>query len=31
MDEECAPEVAAQADVEVDGPAGAFALLEQLA
>jgi trehalose 6-phosphate phosphatase len=31
VDEESAPEVAAQADVEVDGPAGALALLEQLA
>lgn len=31
VDEESAPEVAAQADVEVEGPAGALALLEQLA
>jgi trehalose 6-phosphate phosphatase len=31
VDEESAPEVAAQADLVVDGPAGAQALLEQLA
>jgi trehalose 6-phosphate phosphatase len=31
VDEESPPAVAAQADVEVDGPAGALALLEQLA
>ena len=31
VDEESAPEVAARADVVVDGPAGALALLEQLA
>jgi trehalose 6-phosphate phosphatase len=31
VDEESAPEVAAAADIEVDGPAGALALLEQLA
>jgi trehalose 6-phosphate phosphatase len=31
VDEESAPEVAAQADLEVEGPAGAQALLEQLA
>jgi trehalose 6-phosphate phosphatase len=31
VDEESAPEVAAEADVEVEGPVGALALLEQLA
>jgi trehalose 6-phosphate phosphatase len=31
VDDESAPEVAAQADLVVDGPAGALALLEQLA
>jgi trehalose 6-phosphate phosphatase len=31
VDQESAPEVTAQADVEVDGPAGALALLQQLA
>jgi hypothetical protein len=31
VDEESAEEVTAQADVVVDGPAGALALLEQLA
>jgi hypothetical protein len=31
VDQESAPEVAAQADIVVEGPMGAMALLEQLA